>query len=149
MGAHLFSLREATQRLSLASTPLGPLFGVLSLACMPPLHRPLKKQASLAKGQRKSRPPLLLSQLTSKGWPGAKGKGPWMVRSSFPQRSPCRWFRTSTCFPPSLKRGLMCSAMSFPRRKFTVNLQRQGAQQWAAREPWRSGRQGETHEREG
>lgn len=61
-------------------------------------------------------------RLTSNGLPRAKGKGPFKSLSSVPQRSPILWLRTTTCFPPSLKRGLIWKAMSLPLRKFTVNL---------------------------
>ena len=62
------------------------------------------------------------SRLTSNGLPGANGKGPFMSLSSVPQASPILWLRTTTCLPPSLKRGLIWKAMSLPLRKFTVNL---------------------------
>lgn len=61
-------------------------------------------------------------RLTSNGLPRAKGKGPFKSLSSVPQRSPILWLRTTTCLPPSLKRGLIWKAMSLPLRKFTVNL---------------------------
>lgn len=61
-------------------------------------------------------------RLTSNGLPGANGKGPFMSLSSVPQASPILWLRTTTCLPPSLKRGLIWKAMSLPLRKFTVNL---------------------------
>lgn len=59
---------------------------------------------------------------TSKWCPGMKGKGASSSRSSRPQRSPSLWLRTTTCFPPSLNRGLMWRAMSLPRKKLMVNL---------------------------
>lgn len=65
---------------------------------------------------------IIMIRLTSNGLPRAKGKGPFKSLSSVPQRSPILWLRTTTCFPPSLKRGLIWKAMSLPLRKFTVNL---------------------------